>query len=176
MEKQILDTGDEAARYVTNIEGWVDQGGRFWGNDERMARWSGCTHVVCKDCGKPTPKNYIICLDCGEKKAIERYEKKERKQWQGKYPLYSEATGKYFFDNDELDDYLDDIDGSIESLRLVIYSPNYLRLVEADYLCDDMLEDGELPADVVEALENLNRVIRAQEPVSWFPGKYAAVV
>jgi len=176
MEKQILNTGDEAAKYVTNIEGWVDCNGRFWGKDEQAARWSGCTHIACRNCGKPTPKNYTICEDCREKKDIERYEKKDRKQWDGETPLYSEFIDKYFFDGDDLLDYLYVTEKSSESLRLVICCPIYLSQITEDGFYDDLPEDGELPEDVVKAIDALNDVIREQEPVSWSPGRYAAEI
>ena len=69
-KEQILYTSDEVAKHVTNIEGWVDRHGRFWGKDEHMARWSGCTHIICPSCGNPTSRNYTICSDCRNKKAL----------------------------------------------------------------------------------------------------------
>jgi len=174
--KQILDTSDEAAKFTTKIEGWVDRNGRFWGNNEATARWSGCTHVRCESCGKPTEKRYTTCKNCREKKAIERYEARERVQWDLTRPLYSEAADEYFFDWDALIDYIDEHGGTLESLRLVLCEPNNLRQIDEDYFCDDLSEEGELPKEVWEALEKLNDVIRAQEPVSWYPGKYAVTV
>jgi len=173
--KQILNTSDEAAKFITNLEGWIDRSGRFWGNDERMARWSGCTHVICSDCGEPTPKGYTICKSCREVKAIKRYEAREHKQWDRKTPLYSETADRYFFSEDDLLDYID-LRGDIQSLRLLICESIYLREVDEDYFNDELPEDGELPEDVSNVLEDLNKVIRNQKPVSWFPGKYAAKI
>ena len=171
--KQILNTSDEAAKFVTNLEGWVDRLGRFWGKDERMARWAGCTHIVCPDCGNPTPKGYTICKGCREKKAVERYEAKERKQWDRETPLYSEFADEYFFSEDSLNDYLE-FGETKQALRLVICEPIYLKEIDEDYFCDELPEDGELPENVFSALEELNKIIRGQKPVSWMPGKYAA--
>ena len=179
--KQILNTSYEAARYVTNIEGWVDSQNRFWGKDEKMARWSGCTHIICPKCGRPTPKNYTICENCREEKAIERYNLKERRKWDGKTPLYSEATKEYFFfDEGSIDchfaEYLKDREYLFRSLRLVICEPIPLRQIDEEYFCDDLPEDGDIPDEVASALEDLNRIIRDQKPVSWEPGKYAAIL
>ena len=171
--KQVLYTSDNAAKFVTNIKGWVDRDNRFWGNDEHMARWSGCTHIICPDCGKPTQKTYTICRDCREKKAIERYKTKEHKEWDGEAPLYSETADEYFVDQDNLDDYLDTHDYTAQSLRLVICEPEYFREVESDYFCDDLPEDNDIPSEIADALEDLNRVIREQGPSLWRPGKYA---
>jgi hypothetical protein len=170
--KQILNTSSDAARFVTGLEGWVDRHGRFCGTDEHMARWSGCTHIICPKCGKPTPKSYTICEDCREEKAIERYKARERREWDGKTPLYSEAVDEYFFDEDSLRDHLETHEVLEQVLRLVICEPNRLRQVEEDYFLDDLPEDGDIPDEVANALEDLNRVIRDQDPVSWSPGRY----
>ena len=172
--KQILNTSDEAAKFVTNISGWVDRHGRFFGKEEDMARWSGCTHIVCPDCGNPTPKGYTICKTCREKKAVERYETKERKEWDGETPLYSDFLDKYFFSEDDLSDFMEDCRCTATSLRLIICEPVYLRQIDTDYFCDELADDGELPEAVVAALNNLNVAIRDEDPVSWMLGKYAA--
>lgn len=172
--KQILNTSDDAAKFVTDIEGWVDRHGRFFGNDKNGARWSGCTHIVCSDCGQSTPKNYLICESCREKKAIKQYESKERKKVDRETPLYSETADEYFFDEDSLRDFLEDNECTVQSLRLIICEPIYLKEIDEDYFCDELADDGELPEAVVDALDNLNAVIRDENPVSWTPGKYAA--
>jgi hypothetical protein len=174
--KQILDTSDEAACYGKNLEGWIDRHGRFWGKDEKAARWSGCTHIICPECGRPTPKHYTICQGCREKKAIERYKLKERRHWDLTVPVYSETTDEYFFDANDLNDWLEDHNCTAESLRLVICEPIYLRQVNEDYFCDELPEDEGVPDDIADALENLNRIIREQGPISWDPGKYAAIL
>ena len=170
---QILKTSDEAAKFVTGISGWLDRHGRFFGKEEDMARWSGCTHIICPDCGKPTPKGYLRCSICREKSAIERYEQMERKEWDGETPLYSESADEYFFSEDELLDYLESYGETKQALRLIICEPIYLRQVDTDYFCDELADDGELPEAVINALNNLNVVIRDEDPVSWMPGKYA---
>ena len=173
-DKQVLETSDEAATLVTGIEGWVDGNGRFWGKDEHAARWSGCTHIICPGCKTSTPKTYTLCPECREKKAVERYKAKERVEWDGKTPLYSENAHRYFSDSDDLDYYLEEEECSVEDLRLIICIPNYLKPLEDDFFCEDLAEDGELPQDVIEALNSLNEVISKKEPISWSPGKYAA--
>jgi len=172
INKQILNTSDEAAKFATGIEGWVDRYGRFWGKDEYMARWSGCTHAMCSECGRPTPKSYTMCNDCRKKKAIERYNAKKCKQWDGNVPLYSETTHEYFLDKDNLNYYLEDHECTPESLHLVICEPIYLRQVDEDYFYNKFPKNDNIPPDVATALEDLNRIISEQEPVGWKPGKY----
>ena len=55
--EMILNTSDEAAHFVTGLSGWVSRHGHFYGNDERLARYDGCTHTVC-ECGKPCEKGW----------------------------------------------------------------------------------------------------------------------
>lgn len=171
----ILEDSPEAAKYVT-VGGWVDRHGRFFGVDERTARWSGATHIKCANCGKATSKTYTICCDCRLKRSAEKYAAMEPKEWDFDTPLYSEQLGKYFFD-DEVLNYVDDNPTeSIESLMLVICEPVYLRQIDSDYFYDDLPDDGELPEEIVIALANFNNIISQQSPVSWAPGKYRAVL
>ena len=173
--EHVLYNSDKAAKFVTGIEGWVDRQGRFWGKDEHMARYSGCTHIDCKDCGKLIPvRGYTICDECRNKKDIEKYNTMPRLKWDGMTPLYSDAADEYFFDEDGLRDYMEENGCSIESLRLIICKPNKFREIESDYFCEELPEDGELTADLEEALDAFNEVIRSQPPASWSPGKYAA--
>lgn len=173
----VLDTSDEAAS-VKTVTGWVSRDGRFWGDDERMARYAGSTHKQC-ECGAVADKSYIRCEACRAKADIEKYNSLECKAWDGDTFLYSDAHDKYFQDADDLSDYLsgsfDEGDApSLEDLRLMICEPNYARQVESDIWSDDLPEDGDLPNELELALLVLNEVIRKLPPLSWSPGKYAA--
>lgn len=167
---------DESAKFVEGISGWVDRRGRFWGEDEHMARYSGSTHRKCKTCEKLIAKN-SYCRPCANKSRIEKYNKREKLEWDGETPIYSEFADRYFFNEDELMEYVnDDRDAGIESLRLIICKPYYLRPIDENYFYDELSEDAELPEDVLEAIETLNHVILKQKSVSWEPGKYAAIL
>jgi hypothetical protein len=169
----ILFESEEAAKFVTGISGWVDREGRFWGKDERMARWSGCTHRKCEQCDTVIERLYLICDACKLKKDIERYEALEKIDWDGNTPLYSHQIDKYFFDEDDLMFEIEENDCKPEEMRLVICRPNHLRQIDEDYFSDDLPEDGELPTEITSALEVLNKVIREHEPVSWSPSSKA---
>jgi len=177
MDKEtVLYSSDEAAKFVTGIEGWVSKNGHFWGENEHMARYEGCTHIDCDDCGKPIEvRGYTICDECRLKKSIEKYHSMPKLKWDGEAPLYSDSGDEYFFDEDSLLDYLSENDCSIESLRLIVCEPEKFREIESDHFCDELPEDGELPSSLEIALEELNKVIRKQPPSAWFPGKHAAL-
>lgn len=69
-EKIILPDSPEAATYQPMAGGWVTSDFRLWGKGlgaEKAARYHGCTHVRCKRCGEPTPKEYPLCEACCDK-------------------------------------------------------------------------------------------------------------
>ena len=178
-EKVIRYDSPEAARFVTNMQGWVDAKGYFWGNDSRsehMARFSSCTIMVCEKCGADYP-NHSYCRPCSEKRQIERYNALPKKKWDGETPLYSDAADCWFFDPSELEDYCEEHECIRESLRLVICKPVYAREIESDYFCDELPEDQDLDdvdEELADLLEEVNKYIRKREkPLSWRPGKFA---
>ncbi len=169
---KILYSSGEAAKFVTGIEGWVDRNGRFFGDNEDLARYSGCTHVLCNVCGKEMPvRGY--CRGCRDVNDVKKYASKTKVEWDEKTPIYSEAYDEYFFDADSLRDYLEESECSAESLRLVLCEPNRFSEVETDHFQDDFNPEEDLPGEILEALNVFNEVIRSQSPASWSPGKYA---
>jgi len=173
--KMVMFGSNEAAHFQTGLSGWVSRHGHYWGNDERAARYDGCTHTNCEDCGEPVDRGRLICPQCHESRQIKRYENMPKEEWYGIGMLYSDSADKYFSDWGEVDDYLEDEESTIESLRLIICVPNYLPLLADDYGCDELAEDGELPDGAIQAIEDFNKAIKAVGVVSWYPGKKAAL-
>ena len=176
-EKMIMQDSPEAASIQT-VAGWVSRRGHFFGSGpdaERMARFDGCTHRKCEQCGEPIPV-HSWCVPCHAKKEIEEYEKKQRRPWNGTDVLYSQSDDRYFFDADELDQYCEDVSVTPDSLRLIICAPTYAGEIDPDdHYCNDLPEEGEVPAEVREAFDELNARLRAWKTIlSWSPGKYAA--
>ena len=175
-EKIVLFSSDEAAQFKTGISGWVSRHGQFYGADERTARYDGCTHVICEDCGKPVERGYLVCKSCRENRDKLRYEAMPKEVWNEKGGLYSKTHDKYFWSWDEVEDYCNDEEIKEEDLRLVICIPEYLPLLDSsDYGCDELSEDGELPDAVIQAIEDFNKVIKETGAVSWSAGNKAAV-
>ncbi len=176
-DKIILDTSDKAATFRTDISGWVSKSGRYYGKDERIARWDGCTHMKCDLCGVIYPKGYSKCDLCSEKARHDQYVRKELVSWDKKTPLYSESVDRYFYDIDDIDDYLDcHLDRELSTLDLVLCDPVYLQELDYDHFVDDLPEDGELPDEALEALEKFNEILRQQGPVSWQPSNKAVML
>ena len=178
MSKMILRTSPEAAKYVNNISGWVSRHGNFFGMDDASARWDGCTHVPCNRCGIPVKKLHTMCEQCREKLKKRKYEELEKVEWDEITPVYSQVYDVFFNSYDEILDFTEDHQTSIEDLLLVICKPEYLSEVDADYweynFPDDW--DGMLPGNVQKALDNLNQEIRKAGPVSWTPGDKAVII
>lgn len=172
-EPMVLSTSDEAASIKT-VTGWVDRHGRFWGDDERIARYSGCTHVECSECGKATIKHHTKCDECKAIAQETRWLSFERQPWDGSTPICLWSGDEYFFDSESFYDWCADQGVDPKTVQLMHCKPNYASQVEEDYWCDDLAEDGELPDDIQTALDVLNAVIRQKkEPLSWSPSKVA---
>jgi hypothetical protein len=168
MTEVILFDSPEAAQPWTQ-EGWKSRDGYFYA-DERAARYSGCTHRPCEECGAPTPKMYVYCDSCRETRDVARYEAMPEAPWDGNQMVYSETLDRYFSDPDEAEDWLDDEGQNLASLRLVLCEPCRVGLLDIDYLCDELPEDGEAPDEVLEAMDAFNAATK-DIILSWYPGK-----
>lgn len=179
-EAEVILPGDSrAARYVTDVKGWVSRDGRFYGDDERLARWAGSTHNECESCGAVTERPYVKCPACRAKAAEDRHAKRKVKPYSGE-PVYSEAIEQFFFDDGELTDYLEEDDAlSLSDLQLVFCEPQFAYEIDAEDQWQDIIpEDGEAPGWLREAVERLNETIREhrKDPVSWIGGNVAVDV
>lgn len=170
---------DEAAKRVEGISGWVSRDGRFWGDNEHMARWDGCTHIECKEEGCTTlvkKRSFTTCDSCREKKRHQTFMELERKEWDGKTPLYLDGSDTYFFDAEELDHYLEENECTLDSLQLRFCKPIKMPHLEDDYFLEQLHEDAEIPDDLALAIEQVNKIIDATPPQTWEPDRYAAVI
>lgn len=176
--KIIMYDSEEAAKKVT-ITGWLSSKGRFYPdqlqNNEHLARYDGCTHGKC-ECGNIREIHYTICKNCVYKKEVENYLALPKQDWDGETPLYSESLDKYYFDFDSIEDDMTEENISIDDMRLVICKPIYASQIDENYWYDDLAEDEELPDELQKAVDQLNKVIKSLPPLSWYPGKVAAII
>jgi hypothetical protein len=175
-DKIILPSSDEAAIKKT-VTGWMSRNGRFFGDDELLARYDGSTHRECPMCGKVINK-YEYCHDCHTKANIEKYQKMERRDWNGKDGIYSQEKDKWFWSYEELDDYIEYNDITVDDLLLIIGRPTYAREIDPlEYYEGDIPDEGDLPEDLFLAFDTLNKYIRESKMIlSWRPSKFAAVI
>jgi hypothetical protein len=170
-EKVIHYDSPEAATYKTDISGWVGADGRFYGKDERAARWGGCTHKKCVECENYTEKTWTHCEDCRNKKAADRYNELPFREWDGKAPLCIWGSEQYFFTEDDLIEYLYDNELNGCDVQLVLARPIGYSEIDYSYWGDDAHEDWEPPKELVEAVEKVNDLIRELKPHSYTIGK-----
>jgi hypothetical protein len=157
------------------VTGWRSRNGHFYGDNEHLARWDGCTHLIC-DCGAEMDRTYTICRACRNKKRLAQYQAMPFKEWDGETPLTLNDDDRYFWSEDDLLEYCEEENIQPEDLRLVICEPNYAWQIDDDYYCDILPEDHTLAdayPDLADAIEKVNEMIRKKEkPLSWGAGKY----
>ncbi|HDU1485787.1 TPA: hypothetical protein REW11_002832 [Klebsiella pneumoniae] len=179
-EKIVMMDSDEAASIQT-LTGWVDRQGRFWGNDEYQARWSGATHRKCKNKPDehPTHGTHSYCEECHRESRQAAFEKLERAVWAGE-PLVIFDDDTYFFDVDSLIDYCRENSVLPSELQLLICEPN--RTPEFDIIqhCEEIMpEDGDdshIPQSILDAADALNKAIKESAPISWSGSDRVAIV
>ncbi len=173
-EKIIMYDSPEAAKQVT-LTGWLSADNRFFGKDEHMARFSGCTHQKC-ECGSVMSRGYTKCEECRHKASQDRYLAYPVVEWDGKEPICIYDDDKYFFNYDDLMEYCGDNELEPEDLCLVLCKPNYFGSIHADYWGDVLPEDGDLPAEFEKQLNTLNEYIKTLPPASWSGDKKRIIV
>ena len=171
----VLIDSQEAATYKTGLSGWVSRSGRFWGEDERMARFDGCTHKNCDTCGGLVRIN-SYCRPCYDAMRDEKFKSFEIKEWDGQTPLNIWGEDVFFFCEEDLEDYCIDNDITPDQLQLVFCIGKNINTIDEGQLLDSLHEDAELPKDVSDALDRLNKAILAAGPQTYFPGNIAARV
>lgn len=170
--KIIMRDSDEAAHRVT-VTGWVSRQGQFFGDDERTARWAGCTHEICEGCGKVIERGW--CRACRERKDLDKWLAAERVEWDHETPLYSDAYDEYLFDESPKE-LAEDKSCTIDDLRLYICRPVYGRIIDSDYFQDELPEDGDVPDIIQTAMDELNKAIRDAGPLSWLPDNKVPII
>lgn len=134
------------------------------------------THDDCKVCGVEFEKEYSssrYCSECEFKVSREKYLAMPYKEWDG---ICAVCIGdQYFFDPEEVDDYIADqkeFDEDFpDSIDLIICEPVPLRTLDHEYWSDEMHEDWEMSSEMEEAVNALNKVIEAQPTQTWLPSK-----
>ena len=178
MEKQVITyDSPEAATYRTDIKGWVSRDGLYFGKDEDLARYSGCTHKRC-ECGAVFEKCWVQCEACRtadrEKREAEKLAKMPRQEWDGSTPLYHEAGDRYLFDEDEVEELCEDEGKTFDEMQFQLCKPNHPHMIEAHDFADDPPEDRELPDEVVAAIDAFNTAVK-DSVLSWSPIEVLAV-
>ena len=181
-KKTVLYESDEAAKRMT-VTGWVSRLGHFYGEDEHMARYDGCTHRRCEaeGCAEIISRHSsIYCDGCNRKRSEEKNAKRERRDYKGE-PVFHQASGEFYFSEESLEMGLEL--GDFEPGDVFLFGePEYPQCLDADYFSDSLPTDdeGDLPADLAAAVDAFNAVIQARrdrnEPTCWTEGEVVAVI
>lgn len=168
-EKIIRYDSPEAAKQVT-ITGWVDSGGRFWGKDEHMARWSGCTHVKCSECDNWCKKSYTKCDECIQKGRRERFLSLPFKEWDLVEAVCLPDGDEYFFDLETLEDYMEEQE--MQEIDLLFCDEIGYHHIHHDHWSDDMPDNVEdIPDELKIKIKEFNKFLDSLGTLSYYPGK-----
>lgn len=174
-EKIILESSPEAAERVT-VTVWRSRTGKMWPDTpegERAARYNGSTHVTCK-CGSVRERYWIACEQCRSRAREGRLANYPREEWDGSFPIYSEAFSKYILDDCQFDEILDgSYDGVVRTFEDLIplkCEPNRVRELDSDYCADDLPDEdcGEPPTELQNAMDAFNAATK-DIILSWSP-------
>jgi hypothetical protein len=157
----VLYDSPEAASYQA-WEGWVSRDGRFWGANEHMARWAGCTHKACPNCGTVNEVS-SSCNRCRDGEMAAKFAAYPVEKWDGETPLCLFGGARYFFGHEVLDWLAD----HPEEVRICKCKPGYLSEIDRSQWAHELPADGDLPAEVEEALAALNAAIADAGPSCW---------
>lgn len=182
-DKEIMYESEEAAMYRTGLEGWVSASGHFFGKNERsehLARYDGCTHHIAA-CGHKAHRGWSKCDDCRSKETADNYKNMPEVEWDGVTPLCLYQDDKYFYDEDDIAMYCEENEIESGQLQLCICTPNKYTVVTSEAIAseDDSPEDydGDLPKEIQDALDVLNKVIlEYPKPFTWSCGKQRVTV
>lgn len=169
----IMYDSPEAAKKET-LTGWVSGGNggypkRYYGEDEHMARWAGCTHLKC-ECGEIMGKSYTRCEKCRHKLDVERYNALKFKEWDYVEPVCTWGGDTYFFDIETLEEFM--LENEQWEIDLIICDPVHYRHIDSeDVVKGESHEDWEPPAELEKKIEKFNDYLRTLPPHSWMPGK-----
>ena len=151
---------------------------------EESARNDSLTHKKCDkhdyiyECGS-------YCHHCSEEFRNGLYDEMERVVWDGSYPLYSRETEEYYFDYQSLIEAIEElaeeneisVSDQFPKMKFQLCEKNDLREVDDDYWEDIWYDGADLPDQVGEALDNLNKAIREHgKGFSWDAMNKAAIV
>ena len=171
-QEEVVMIDDPRAATLVTVAGWRSRDGRFYGDNEHAARWSGCTHVKCVSCGDPTNKICSVCQSCREKAAEAKYDAMPTAEWDGVAMLYSDSRDEYFSSPEDAEDSLEE-GQTLADLKLRICEPEYAKPIYAIDWQDQLPDDCDAPDWLEEAIEQFNAAISGQPPLSWSPSEVA---
>jgi hypothetical protein len=166
---------EEAAEVVTGLSGWVCKVCRsYWAENEHMARYCCAGTLPCKTEGcqaRVEKHSYMYCQSCMGTRDLNRWLALPEVAWDGVTPLVMDDDDRYFFSEEDLNEYIADNELKLEDLRLVICVEEGKPLFEMQSLLEDYLPEGLDSGDPKKIDGVVNRWIEKNVPTVWVPGK-----
>ena len=176
MNKPIIMRDSPLAASIKTVTGWVSSNGRFFGDNEDLARYDGSTHQKCKNNpDHPIHEVRSYCEVCANENSEKRFREFEKKPWDGKTPVAIHETDEFFFSISDLFDHLCDHEIQLADVQIVHCKPQYPNQIDPGYYYQDDLPDGDsgfLSAALIDAFDKLNEVIKKEGPLCWYQDKF----
>lgn len=177
-QNEIVMYDSPEAASIQTLTGWVSRDGRYFGEDESLARYCGSTHRVCETDSSHPP--YLVngyCDICYNLAELKRFSAMPLGDWDRVTALYLPIADLYFFSPEHINEYCEDNGLNIANLNFVLCEPINMDEVDPEYWQDSFAEDIELPDEVQAALDALNASVRNHgKAVSWIPGDKRVVL
>ena len=176
---------DAKVEYRTDIKGWIGSDGRYYGDDEHLARWYSCTHVKCSNdgCENQALRSQLRCESCKEKSSIEKWRNAEKRKPLNTDVIYwSDACSEYFQSFEEINEYAYENDLSVIDMRLYHCEQESgfpqvdIHDLYEEYSTEEISPDEYVSPEICEAIENLNKLLKKQEILVWHPSNIAVDV
>ena len=167
----IMYDSDEAAQ-IRTVRGWVSSDGKFWGDNEHLARFSGSTHEKCETegCENLVEKRlfYTVCDECRDAAKVKKFDSYPTVPWDGETPLMLYDSDIFFFDSDSILYFCEENEMDPVELKVLLCNPvPYPRFDIDNFLAGVMSEDGDIPEEVIDAADKLNSALSKMEPQLW---------
>lgn len=164
---------------IRTIEGWCCKTcGKYWGkgeSGERAAKYCCCTDRACERCGtaRTRDKYYLLCAGCSSLDRIERFEKLEKKPYDGSAVVLWDSD-QYFFDEESLRDWLSELEADERDGARFVFAerkkPGWAHSV-SELLADELYEDADF--DTREIDKQIEEWVAAHAPDVYWPTNVA---
>ena len=177
-EKIILPEDAELLIQQVNLDVWKVSDKKYFISKESAIN-EVITHKKC-ECGKPMKKYQLKCRECRNdvvnNELAQRYNKKPFQEWDGKTMLCLYDDDKFFEDEGEVLDYLNEENDSrdegdklkLEDLQLCICEPNNPPLINYEELCEDIIPENvddlsQIAPEILKRVEEENNIIELRD-------------
>lgn len=162
-------------RVITEPQWFCRTCGRFFGSDERQARYCCSGSRICEDCGKECHKHFTVCNSCDRIRREKKWFEKPVVSWDGEFPITLWDSDEFFFDLESLQDYIYELEldegetliDYVNNMRFTSCKPTKPRDFDLSSLFEDCLGDDQDPPENDELEKAVNDWVKSLIPVSY---------